>query len=110
MSSKQPPETMVWPSAEALIAGTTALMTAWADPSRCADVPTSEQRMLVARKIVENLLILQQHPGLHENMRRVMGNARERWQRLVDAANIGSSISKATSKIPLHIPAPTVWH
>jgi hypothetical protein len=62
------------PCPTALVAGTFALMTAWAAP----DAATT-QRSLIARKIVSNLFFLRQHPALGEPLRRVLANAHEQW-------------------------------
>jgi hypothetical protein len=67
------------PCAEALLAGTVAAMTAWADPSlRCTMAP-DVQRAVLARKLVANLGLLLQHPALGAELRQVMAMAHQRW-------------------------------
>ncbi len=58
----------------ALVAGTFALITAWAAPDAAAP-----QRLLIARKIVSHLFLLRHHPALGEPLRRVLANVHERW-------------------------------
>lgn len=67
------------PSLEALVAGTVALMTAWASPCPNARVDTAAQRALLARKVISNLFFLQNHPGASPELRQAMANARARW-------------------------------
>ena len=75
--------------AEALVAGTVALMTTWADPCPHARLDPARQRALMARKIVSNLFFLSRHPALSAELRQVMAMAHDRWEglaRSVDAA------------------------
>ena len=51
-------EDMALPCAQALVAGTVALMTVWADPCPDGVADVANQRLLVARKIVSNLYFL----------------------------------------------------
>lgn len=67
------------PSAEALVAGTIALMTSWADPCPNASVGLDAQRSLLARKVVSNLFFLHHHPELSDPLRSVMARAHARW-------------------------------
>lgn len=62
------------PSAEALLAGTLALMTGHAQQ------PDSGLRTLMARKIVSNLLSLSGHPHLSGGFQRTVTNLRASWQ------------------------------
>lgn len=62
------------PSAEAMLAGTLALMTGYAQH---ADAGT---RSLMARKVVSNLFFLSGHPHLSDAFRAMVGNLRTRWQ------------------------------
>jgi len=61
------------PSAEALLSGTLALMTGYAQ-SVC-----ERQRGLMARKIASNLFFLQAHPGVSADFRTMLGTLRSRW-------------------------------
>jgi len=63
------------PGAEALLAGTLALMTAYAQS--CCD----GCRTLMARKIVSNLFILVQHPVAAPVLRSMAGNLHGCWVR-----------------------------
>lgn len=63
------------PSVEALLAGTLALMTGYAQSTcDCAHRP------LMARKLVSNLLCLSAHPQLSPAMQTMLANLRTRWQ------------------------------
>jgi hypothetical protein len=78
MDDKSPSCTQ-WPCANALVAGTVALMTAWADPCDGGSCSAPKQRQLIARKIASNLYYLMQHPQVNPPLRRVMSNAQHRW-------------------------------
>jgi len=63
------------PSVEALLAGTLALMTGYAQSARdCAHRP------LMARKLVANLSCLSSHPQLSPAMHTMLANLRTRWE------------------------------
>lgn len=64
------------PCAEALLAGTLALMTGHAQA--CSE----GQRQLMATKIVSNLSQLTEHPLLSQPFRAALCNLHVRWQRL----------------------------
>lgn len=68
------------PCAEAMLAGTLALMTAWAAPCPNPAYDAQAQRSLIARKVVSNLFFLQHHPALSAGLRQVVANAHARWQ------------------------------
>ena len=61
------------PTAEALLAGTLALMTG------CAQ-GTDGQRGLMSAKIAHNLAQLSEHAALSSEMRRVLARLQTRWQ------------------------------
>lgn len=65
------------PPAEALLAGTLALMTGQAQAC-CAG-----HRALMAEKIVANLFMLSRHPGAPSNFRAVAANLHPLWVRLL---------------------------
>lgn len=67
------------PCAEALLAGTIAAMTAWADPCPRCPLGPDDQRRLLARKLVSNLCLLAQHPSVGPELRQVMAMAHRRW-------------------------------
>lgn len=86
------------PSAEALVAGTMALMTGYAQaPERCPHRP------LMAKKIVSNLFFLATHPALSEPLRATMSNLRTRW--LLDHESVGRTEWAADAPVFQH-PAP----
>lgn len=68
----------------AILAGTMALMTRYADPnpgqSRAGEV---EVHPLLAKKIASNLLFLQRHPALPEQFGRVMAQVHAQWANIV---------------------------
>ena len=63
------------PSVEALMAGTLALLTGYAQSP-----PDCPHRSLMARKLVSNLFFLSGHPQLSAPMQTMLGNLRTRWQ------------------------------
>lgn len=94
------PEADVLPSIDALIAGTVALMTTWADPCPHAPLPPADLRRLVACKVVTNLFFLQQHPLLSPPLRQSLAYAHARWMGLAQAeqphaANPGAALGQA---------------
>jgi hypothetical protein len=68
-------EEYVMPSVEALIAGTLALLTGYAQAA-----PGCEHRPLMAKKLVSNQIFLSGHPDLSPPMRTMLGNMRTRWE------------------------------
>lgn len=78
-------ETLDLPSAEALMASTVALMTAWADPCPQARLPAAQLRRLLARKVVSNLFFLQHHPRVAPGLRQVLSQAHAHWDALAQA-------------------------
>ena len=64
----------VMPSAEAMLAGTLALMTGYAQHTDAGI------RSLMAKKVVSNLFFLSGHPHLTDAFRSMLGNLRTRWQ------------------------------
>lgn len=63
------------PNVEALLAGTLALMTGYAQSARdCAHRPH------MARKLVSNLACLSSHPQLSSAMQTMLSNLRTRWE------------------------------
>lgn len=79
------PEAEALPSIDALIAGTVALMTTWADPCPHAPLPPADLRRVVARKVVSNLFFLQHHPLLSPLLRQSLAHAHARWVGLAHA-------------------------
>lgn len=65
------------PTAEALLAGTLALMTGHAQA--CCE----GQRTLMAKKIVANLFMLSHHPGAPSSFRAIATNLHGLWVRLL---------------------------
>jgi hypothetical protein len=75
-------EEYVLPSIEALMAGTLALMTGYA---QAAD--TCTHRPLMAKKLVSNLFFLANHPQVSPTMRCMLGNLRRRWQLALESGS-----------------------
>jgi hypothetical protein len=73
-------EEFVMPCAEAMLAGTLALMTGHAQ-SACA-----RQRMLMAKKIRSNLYFLGQNPDITPNFRTVAQRMHQHWEALAEPA------------------------
>lgn len=74
------------PCAQALLAGTLALMSACAVPLAGAGATAPDSRLPMARKIVENLFLLREHPGLAPAMRAVVSKLHVHWAALAEAA------------------------
>lgn len=68
------------PPVEALLAGTLALMTGYAQHG--ADC---EMRVLMADKLVSNLTTLAHHPALSKTMQTMLARLTEHWQRTAEA-------------------------
>lgn len=73
-------EEYVLPSVDALMAGTLALMTGYAQAP--AD---GAHRPLMGKKLVSNLFFLAQHPQVSPAMRCMLGNLRTRWLQALEA-------------------------
>ena len=105
MHSAAPPsadESYDLPCAEALLAGSLALMTGHAQ-SDCA-----RQRHLMARKIRSNLFFLAQHPGVNGPFRTVLQRMHEHWDQLVQAHPAEPPASRAHT--PELLPETRLWH
>lgn len=95
-------EEHVMPCAEAMLAGTLALMTGHAQ-STCAT-----QRDLMGRKIRSNLFFLGQHPGLSPSFRTVLQRMQQHWSALMQ-----SNDAMATRASLLNddlLPERRLWH
>ncbi|WP_342129300.1 hypothetical protein [Hydrogenophaga sp. OTU3427] len=87
------------PSAEALLAGTLALMTGHAQ-SACA-----RQRSLMAAKIGSNLLFLASHPILSTSFKAVVERMRPHWAVFAQThADAPAPPSRASAE------SPHLWH
>jgi hypothetical protein len=82
-------EEYILPSVEALMAGTLALLTGYAQST-----PGCDCRPAMARKLVSNLFALSGHPDLSSPMQTMLANLCTRWQveveRDASMQNIGS--------------------
>ena len=78
------------PSADALVAGTLALMTGHAE-SRCA-----QHKALMTQKVMGNLACLAQHPQLHAHFKGVVARLHGHWARLS-----GLALSPPAAHTPL---------
>jgi hypothetical protein len=97
------------PGLDALLAGTFALMTGWADPNPEACVSPARQRLLMARKIVANLFLLKAHPHASPALRQVMANTHARWVTLCNRAGDGQGTATEADLQTL-MPAASVLH
>lgn len=95
-------EEHVMPCAEAMLAGTLALMTGHAQ-SACAS-----QRDLMGRKIRSNLFFLGQHPALSASFRQVVHNMHQHWDTLLKAGD-GPSARPDLGTDDL-LPERRLWH
>ena len=87
------------PGVEALLAGTLALMTGYAQSAR--ECP---HRPLMARKLVSNLLYLSAHPQLSVPMQTMLANLRTRWQ--LELENAADALATEATHTPLWHPVP----
>jgi hypothetical protein len=83
------------PSAEALMAGTLALITGYAQSA-----PGCTHRPVLARKLITNLRFLSEHPHLSAPMQTMLSNLRTRW--LLELERVGPAGSSA--------PTGGLWH
>ena len=95
-------EEHVMPCAEAMLAGTLALMTGHAQ-STCAT-----QRDLMGRKIRSNLFFLGQHPGLSPSFRTVAQRMHQHWDVLLKSCD-GPTERSALNTDDL-LPERRLWH
>lgn len=93
----------VMPCAEALLAGTLALMTGHVE-SACA-----RQRGLMAKKIRSNLFFLGGHPGLTPNFRSVVHRLQDHWDRQVAGCDAAHAPPALTDQADL-LPEQRLWH
>lgn len=98
------------PCAEALVAGTIAAMTAWADPCPRCPLGTEDQRRLLARKLVSNLCLLAQHPALGPELRQVMALAHRRWVEVAAGPAPRETPQPGDTGPALAGAAPRTWH
>lgn len=81
-------EDYVLPGAEALLAGTLALMTGLAQSAaEGAGAPANAEAMRC--KIIENLGALAAHAGLSQPMRQMVARLQGHWERTAHAASAG---------------------
>lgn len=71
-------EEYLLPTVDALMAGTFALMTGYAQAG-----PECPNRGLIAKKLVSNLFVLANHPQVAPTMRCMLGHLRRRWEVLL---------------------------
>ena len=95
-------EEHVMPCAEAMLAGTLALMTGHAQ-SACAT-----QRHLMGGKIRSNLFFLSQHPGLSPSFRTVVHNMHRHWDALLKTGD--GPVNKTALHTDDLLPERRLWH
>ena len=99
------------PSLEALLAGTLALMTTWADPHLKDRVVLTRHRDLIARKIVSNLHFLQNHPAVSQELRIVLNRSHDRWASLAHPdCTCNRQTIEGVSALPCMPPGSTLIH
>ncbi|WP_428421547.1 hypothetical protein [Methylibium sp.] len=78
---------MSLPSAEALLAGTLALMTGVVERAALAQpLNTHGQSVLMAAKVRSQLFFLSRHPQLSDGFRATLARLRMHWERLTGPA------------------------
>lgn len=82
------------PGVEALMGGTLALMTALVDPLPTCRFSVSEQRFVLARKVVANLSCLSEHAALSPGFRALLVEALQRW---VEIAQLPAAVCDASA-------------
>jgi hypothetical protein len=87
------------PDVDALLAGTLAAMTCWADPCRDCRTDADTQRDLLARKVVCNLFFLTRHPAVSPPLREVMAQAHQRWLGLARGAMALQPITASAASV-----------
>lgn len=96
------------PSAEAMLAGTLALMTGHAQ-SAC-----QRQQSLMAQKIVSNLLCIAAHPSFSAHFKAVAERMRPHWTVLSQASGNLANLAPTTQITPVSQPTPggpqPLWH
>lgn len=96
------------PSAEALLAGTLALMTGYVQA--CCD----SHREAMGRKIVANLHFLVQDTSLTPHFRTMLGSLQARWRQHVATADGGPAAAAADARSGIAQPASeavrALWH
>lgn len=90
------------PCLDALIAGSLALATGWADPATDARVDIETQRRLMARKLVSNLFFLHHHPLASPALRAVSAQLHARWVPLAAEPEGAVGPSCLPPSVPLH--------
>lgn len=93
-------EEYTMPCAEAMLAGTLALMTGYAQHQDAG------VRSLMARKVVSNLFFLSGHPHLSDAFRTMLVNLRGRWQADGPADAAGANTGSAPDSLKLWHSAP----
>ena len=88
------PDEYEMPCAEAMLAGTLALMTGHAQSGDDA------HRHLMAKKIRSNLFFLAQHPGLNPTFRQVVGRMHSAWDALLNTPHPCMAASSPASWAP----------
>lgn len=97
-----PDTTGTLPELNSLLAGTLALMTAWAAPCPQARLPAPDLRRVLACKVVSNLFFLQHHPHTPPALRQVMANSHAHWLGLARPAGSANLPAPDTEAAQLH--------
>lgn len=100
-------ETLPLPSAEALLAGTLALMTGVVERAALAQpLAAHAQSLMMASKVRSNLYFLASHPHISEGFRLTAGRLRTHWDRLAVPAQVAQSDAAAEGAEA----AARLWH
>lgn len=102
-STLSPNDEYIMAAADAMLAGTLALLTGHA---QCA---CAQQRLLMARKIRSNLYLLAQHPALPPPFRLVVQRLHGHWNGIVEQTTVGAPAPRA-ALLDIELPETQLWH
>lgn len=102
-----PPDDSTLPCPQAMLAGTLALMSAWAHPAQGCQLGSGQRRPLLARKIISNLFFLQQHPLVSPALRALAGRLHQHW---VAGQAGGAPADDCMPVAASHAASPHGWH
>ncbi len=104
---RDPDEAMPVPSAEALLAGTLALMTGVIERAALSQpLAAHAQSLMMASKVRSNLFFLSAHPQMSEGFRMTARRLRTHWDRLA----VPAQIAETEATMEATEAAARLWH